>query len=312
MIGWLARSGRWMLPGGLLIGLVSPTLAEALRPSIGPVVVILLFLAVLRIGPEGLRFGRAGFLRAGLRALVLQLVLPLAVALPLATMGYLQGGFALGTVLFLCAAPLTGAAHFAVMAGGDPALALRQTVIGTALLPATVVPVFALVPAFGGASEVIGAVFRLLVLIALAGGVALWLRSRGIVQAVPRTFTVIDAVAAVLLAVVVIGIMSAVGRTLRDDPESFWLAMALVCVIGFGLQALALLALRDGPDLPALVVIAGNRNVALFLGVLPATRTDDLLLMIGCFQVPMYLTPLILPRLIALRRRWPGRGSGAK
>ena len=300
-----------MLPGGLAIGLISPMLAEALRPIIGPVVVILLFLAVLRIGPEGLRIGRAGLMRAGLRALVLQLALPLAVALPLAAAGVLESSLALGAVLFLSAAPLTGAAHFAVMAGGDPAPALRQTVIGTALLPATVVPVFALVPAFGTATEVIGAVARLLVIIALAGGVALWLRSRGWVQASARTFVRIDAVAAVLLAVVVIGIMSAVGRTLREDPESFWLAMALVCAIGFGLQALAVWLLRDGPDLPALAVIAGNRNVALFLGVLPAAVSDDLLLMIGCFQVPMYLTPLILPRLIALKRRGGGAGFGA-
>jgi hypothetical protein len=36
---------------------------------------------------------------------------------------------------------------------------------------------------------------------------------------------------------------------------------------------------------------------------LPTAVTDDLLLLIGCFQVPMYLTPLVLPRLIALRDR---------
>lgn len=292
-----------MLPVGLALGLASPALAQALRPTIGPVVVILLFLAVLRIGPEGLRIGRAGLMRAGLRALLLQLALPLSVALPLAGMGLLQGSFALGAVLFLCAAPLTGAAHFAVMAGGDPAPALRQTVIGTALLPFTVVPIFALAPAFGGASEVIAAVLRLLGVIAVAGGLALWLRSRGIVQGTARVMTTIDAIAAVLLAVVVIGIMSAVGQTLRDDPGTFWRAMAFVCAIGLGLQALAVLLLQPGPDRPALAVVAGNRNVALFLGVLPAAVTDDLLLLIGCFQVPMYLTPLILPRFIALRDR---------
>ena len=43
--------------------------------------------------------------------------------------------------------------------------------------------------------------------------------------------------------------------------------------------------------------------MALFLGVLPAAVTDELLLLIGCFQVPMYLTPLVLPKLIALRER---------
>lgn len=311
MIVWLARSGRWILPGGLVIGLAAPTLAEAMRPTIGPAVVLLLFLAVLRIGPEDLRIGYAGLMHAGLRAGVLQLALPLAVALPLAGLGLLQGSFALGAVLFLCAAPLTGAAHFAVMAGGDPAPALRQTVIGTALLPLTVVPVFALVPAFGGPSEVIGAVLRLLVVIAVAGGLALLLRARGIVRATPQVMTGIDAIASVLLAAVVIGMMSAVGQTLRDDPATFWRAMGLVCVIGFGLQVLAVVTLRDGPDLPALAVIAGNRNVALFLGVLPAAVIDDLLLLIGCFQVPMYLTPLILPRLIALRRSRARPDAGA-
>jgi hypothetical protein len=306
VISLIARSGRWMLPVGLAVGLASPALAQAMRPTIGPVVVILLFLAVLRIGPEGLRIGRAGLMRAGLRALVLQLALPLTVALPLAGLGLMQGSFALGAVLFLSAAPLTGAAHFAVMAGGDPAPALRQTVIGTALLPFTVVPVFALAPAFGGASEVIAAVMRLLAVIAVAGGLALLLRSRGIVRATPQVMATIDAIAAILLAAVVIGIMSAVGQTLRDDPATFWRAIAFVCAIGFGLQALAVVLVRDGPDLPALAVVAGNRNVALFLGVLPAAVTDDLLLLIGCFQVPMYLTPLILPRLIDLRRRAHG------
>ena len=299
----LARSGRWMLPGGLVIGLVSPALAEAMRPTIGPVVVILLFLAVLRIGPEGLRIGRSGLMQACFRALVLQLALPLAVALPLLALDLLDGSFALGAVLFLCAAPLTGAAHFAVMAGGEPAPALRQTVIGTALLPVTVVPVFALAPAFGGGSEVIAAVLRLLAVVAIAGGLALWLRSRGIVQGTQQVMTAIDAIAAVLLAAVVIGIMSAVGQTLRDDPWTFTRAMLFVCAIGFGLQALAVLILRDGPDRPALAVVAGNRNMALFLGVLPAAVTDDLLLLIGCFQVPMYLTPLVLPRFIAVRDR---------
>lgn len=299
----LARNGRWMLPVGLGIGLASPALAEAMRPTVGPVVVVLLFLAVLRIGADDLRIGRRGLVRAGGMVLGLQLLLPLAVAVPLAGLGLLHGSFALGAVLFLCAAPMTGAAHFAVMAGGEPGPALRQTVIGTALLPLTVAPVLALSPAFGGASEVVAAVLRLLAVITVAGGLALWLRSRGIVPGTPRAMTAIDALAAVLLAVVVIGIMSAVGQTLRDDPAVFRRAMLFVCAIGFGLQALAVLMLPAGPERPALAVVAGNRNMALFLGVLPAAVTDDLLLLIGCFQVPMYLTPLVLPRLIALRDR---------
>lgn len=292
-----------MLPGGLAIGLAAPALAESMRPAIGPIVVILLFLAVLRIGPAGLQFGRAALFRASLWALAMQLALPLVVALPLATLGLLQGSFALGAVLFLCAAPLTGAVHFAVMAGGDPAPALRQTVVGTALLPVTVVPIFALAPALGGATEVMAAVLWLLAVIGAAGGLALWIGSRELVRGRPQVTTTIDAIAAVLLAAVVVGIMSAVGETLRDDPAMFWRAMIFACAISFGLQGLTLLVLRAGTGRPALAVVAGNRNVALFLSVLPAPTADELLLLIGCFQVPMYLTPLVLPRLIALGGR---------
>lgn len=303
MIAHVARSGRWLLPAGVAIGLAAPQLAGMMRPAIGPVVVVLLFLALLRIGPDGLRIGRTDVLDAVTRAFGLQLALPLAVALLLAALGWLQGGLALGAVLFLCAAPLTGAAHLAVMAGGDPAPALRMTVIGTALLPLTVVPVLALTPAFGGLSDLLAAVLRLLAVIAAAGALALWLRSRGIVPGTPQALAGIDAAAAVLLAVVVIGLMSAAGQTLRSDPEAFATAMAAACAIVFGLQALAVRLLRESDATPALAVVAGNRNVALFLGVLPAAVTDDLLVMVGCFQVPMYLTPLVLPRLIALAHR---------
>ena len=50
-----------------------------------------------------------------------------------------------------------------------------------------------------------------------------------------------------------------------------------------------------------MAVVAANRNVALFLGVLPPALVADLLLFIGCYQIPMYLTPLILPALIPRR-----------
>ena len=45
-----------------------------------------------------------------------------------------------------------------------------------------------------------------------------------------------------------------------------------------------------------LAVIAGNRNIALFLTALPVAVTDPLLLFIGCYQIPMYLTPILLGR----------------
>jgi hypothetical protein len=67
--------------------------------------------------------------------------------------------------------------------------------------------------------------------------------------------------------------------------------------INFGLQILCHRMIRHRPDAVPVSIIAGNRNIALFLVALPASVTDPLLLFIGCYQVPMYLTPILLRRL---------------
>ncbi|MFW5641780.1 MAG: hypothetical protein ACOCY0_03335, partial [Roseicyclus sp.] len=195
----IAARGRWMLVAGLALGLGWPAASEAMRPAVGPLVVALLFLAMLRIGPAGLRIGRRGLGRAVAVVALLQCGLPVALALAFGALGLLDGPFALGALMILAAAPITGAAHIAAMAGGDPAPGLRLTVIGTALLPLTVVPVFALAPAFGDAGEVIAAVLRLLLVILAAGGVALALHRMRIVRGTAAELTAIDATAALLL-----------------------------------------------------------------------------------------------------------------
>ncbi len=298
----IAARGRWVLIAGLILGLAVPAAADAMRPLVGPIVIALLFLALLRIGPDGLSVGVRNLRHAALLALTLQCAVPIAVMIVFQGAGVLDRHFALAALLILAAAPITGAAHIAVMAGGDPAPALRQTVIGTALLPLTVLPVFALAPAFGDAREVFGAVLRLLVVISVAGALAYVLRSRGLVSGSPSSLKSMDAIAAVLLGAVVIGMMGAAGDALRSDPVRFALAMGLVFMIAFGLQATVVFIRPDAAETPAVAVTAGCRNVALFLGVLPASVSDDLLLYIGCYQIPMYLTPLVLPRLLALRR----------
>lgn len=299
----VAARGRWLLVAGLVAGLASPAAAAAVRPHVGALVVAVLFLAMLRIGPAGLAGRRAALGRALAAALVLQLALPVALAGLLAAAGLLAGPLALGAVLILTAAPITGAAPIAAMAGGDPAPALRQTAIGTLVLPLTALPVFALVPAFGDAGAVFATALRLLAVVGLAGGGALLLRRAGLRPDTPDAAAGIDAASAVLLAVVVVGLMSAAAEALRGAPGALLGTLALVSALAFAVQAATARVWPWPEDALPMAVAAGNRNVALFLGVLPAAATDELMLVIGCYQIPMYLTPLILPLLIAGRRR---------
>ncbi len=299
LFGFLARQGRLVLIAGLLVGIGAPDLAQIMRPLIAPVVVFLLFLAVLRLGPEGLRAGMRGLHRAVGITLALQLALPLAGIAVMGAAGVLGHPLALGVMLVLAAAPITGSPNLTVMAGGDPAPALRQLVVGTALLPLTVLPVFWLIPAFGSPAEVFAVVLRLLGMIVLAGGAALALRHWRLVGSSTQALQAIDGLSALSMGVVVVGLMSAVGPALREGAPVVWITLALVMALGLTLQLVGgLAARRADPRLTAPIgVVAGNRNVALFLGALPPALVEDLLLFIGCYQVPMYLTPLLMTAL---------------
>jgi arsenite transporter len=310
-----ARYGRVALVAGLVagigLGLIAPGVAEASRVVIAPMVVGLLFLAVLRLGPEGVRAGLRGVGRALAVTLALQLALPVAAALVVLAGGW-QGAAALGIVLMLAAAPITGSPNIAIMSGGDPVPALRQLVLGTALLPVTVIPVFALVPAFGEPAQVAAIVLRLLAVIALAGGLALLLRLKGVVPGTDRALRRMDGLASLVLAVVVVAIMGAVGPALREGG-AVWGLLALVLAVNLGLQAgTGLIARAAGAraTIAPLGIVAGNRNVALFLSVLPAGLADELLLFIGLYQIPMYLTPLLMTRFYR-RLAQPAEGRDA-
>jgi len=163
----------------------------------------------------------------------------------------------------------------------------------------TVIPVLYLLPALGGMGEVISAALRLLAVIAVSGGLAFAIRATVLQHPAPQTIQAIDGASALTLFVVVIGLMSAVNQSMREEPAVFLLWLIFVCTVNFGLQALGFVLARSRmtPDsTAALTVNSGNRNVALFLVALPPEVTAPLLVFIGCYQVPMYLTPLLTGR----------------
>lgn len=303
----VARHGRSVLliglASGIGTGLVLPDLAQALQIIIAPVVATLLFLAFLRLGPDGIRAGLTGWRGGTLGVLALQLALPVIAASAMRAAGT-ESALALGVILVLAAAPITGSPNLAIMSGASAPVALRQLVLGTLLLPATALPVFLLMPGLGPPAEVGLIVLRLLALVALACAFGLWLRKSGIVRETPESLAVIDGCATLLLAVIVIALMGAVGPALLEG-SMIWPVFALVLTLGFGLQIATLLVLRNrlpGGQVAAFSQCAGNRNIALFLGVLPPALASDLFLFIGLYQIPMYLTPAVMGWLYARLR----------
>ncbi|TNF62685.1 MAG: hypothetical protein EP307_06520 [Rhodobacteraceae bacterium] len=288
----VARNGRLCLVVGLLAGLALPGVAAALRPCLPALVAVLLFLTAFRVGP-GAALGELALGRRTLGlVLVLQLVLPLAALAVLLPLGWAAAPFALAAVLMLAAPSVTGAPNFAIMTGQDPAPAMRLMVLGTALFPLTVLPVFWALPQLGGA-EGLGAALRLVVVILGAVGAGLALRHLMDARVTPERLRALDGVTALALAVIVVGLMSAIGPLLRADPMVLLGWAAAVFALNIGLQVLAFLIYRD-EGRAAVSIVAGNRNIALFLIALPDRVVEPLLIFIGCYQIPMYLTPLLM------------------
>ncbi len=294
----IADYGRLCLVLGLVLAVVLPGVAGAFKPYLPVFVTALLFVAALRIGPRQ-ALGAARDIRASAAyVLILQVILPIAMTLLFFAFG-MAGAFVAVIILMLAASPISGTPNLTIMCGADPAPALRQLVAGTALLPLTVIPVFWLAPGFGSGLEVLAAAGKLLGLITVAAAVAFVIRGYWMTAPDHRTLRAIDGASALLMAILVLGLMSAVGPALRNAPGELAVNLAAAFAVNFGLQIGAALLLQRTlwRDLVApFAISAGNRNIALFLTSLPVAITDPLLLFIGCYQIPMYLTPLILGR----------------
>ncbi|TKT82521.1 hypothetical protein [Aquamicrobium sp. LC103] len=296
-----ARHGRLLLIVGLAAGIAAPDLALAAKRWIPELIAAMLFLAALRIGPKQALGAARDLGRSVGGVLVGQLALPVGFAALCLAMGW-TGPLPTALTLMLAACSISGSPSLTIMTGHDPAPALRLLIVGTALLPLTVLPVFLVSPALGSGTEIVGAAGRLLAVILAAVAGAFIFRALLPREPSPSAIRSLDGMAAILMAVVVIGLMSAVGPAIYGDPRGLAFNLAVAFAANFGLQLLgARLARRFvGKDAaPAFGIVAGNRNIALFLTALPPATTDPLLLFIGCYQIPMYLTPLLLGRYYA-------------
>lgn len=300
-LGQVARHGRLVLVAGLAAGLLLPALAQAMAPHLPWMVTALLFLSAFRIGPRE-TLGQLHQIGRSLGALaILQLALPVLGFGLVHAAGLAATAPAVAIVLMLAAPPITGAPNFTILAGENPAPAMRLLILGTAAFPATALVAFALLPTVGGGVQAAGWLM-LKVMAAVALGFAA--RALFLPRATKAQITALDGMGVIALAVIVIGLMAGIGPLLQTDLMALAGWMGLAFAANFGLQGVGFAISRgrvSASERAAFGIIAGNRNVALFLIALPPETIALLLPFIGCYQVPMYLTPLML-RALAARR----------
>lgn len=318
-LAFCGRQGRWVLPAGLLAGFLLPALASPMRAAIPYLIAVLLFIAWLRIADSsgagsgidtetgtGTSLSTSGDTTLSARfaflqdpeliggVLLAQLVLPLILYF-LLSLSAIPVVWCMAAVLVAAAAPVSGGPNLVLLMGGDASLALRWLTAGTMLMPLTSIPVLALLLPDAPRLVVMLAIVKLVLIITVAMLAAFAVQKYGSGKALKtsRSRQILDGIAAVLLALMVIGLMSAVHHPTSTVPViGKMLLVAIAVNVGLQLLGIAVASLSK-QTVVSFGVLNGNRNIALFLAALPLGVTEPLLLFIACYQIPMYLTPLI-------------------
>lgn len=300
LLGLASTHARACLIAGLAAGLLLPGFAGAMQPWLPQMVAALLTITALRIGHRA-AMGAIRDLRWGLGAVVvLQMGVPLTLFAALSVAGLGQASAAIATVLVTSAPAITGSANLALLLKLDAGRMMQILVLGTALFPLTALPVFLLMPQLGDQVAIIMASLRMLLVIVVATGIGFALRQLFFAKPGANAIRSLDGASVLAFSLIVIGLMAPLNGALKADPWAVLQWALLAFAISYLLQAGTLLVLRKtalhevaGP----LAIGAGNRNIALYLVALHPDVLAPILIFIGCWQLPMYLTPILLPAL---------------
>jgi BASS family bile acid:Na+ symporter len=290
-----AYRGAALLAVSIFVGLFVPPLARAFRFIITPTVVGLMTLVLLRVD-----FG-AVFAYLRRPALVLGLLAWLMLACPVLVWAIVRltgfaGPLADAMVIMATGCAATSAPAFARLVGLEPQLSLVASVLSTLVVPFSAPPLalgllgVALPLTVGGLSARLALVVGLPLLISLVVR-----RLAGEERLAPRG-RAIDGAAVLLVSLYGIGVMDGILATLLVRPGYVVSGVALAFLGNFGLNAATAAVFLPFGKRVALStgLLSGNRNMALYLAVMPPETGFDVLVFFALCQFPLFLSPFLL------------------
>ena len=290
-----ARHGPALLAFGIVGGVLVPPLAHATAWFITPNVVALVTLVLLRIDfGQALLHVRRPF-RLGLIVAFVMLVSPV-IAAGLVRFSPLDVATSAGVVIFATGAAATSGAAFARLVGLDPELTLLATLATIFLVPLTGPPMAELLTGIDLHLGVAAFMGRLGLVVGLPLVASVLLRRAIGAQRLAPMGQALDGAVVWLVVFYGFAVMDGLWERLVEEPG--WVVQATVAafVADFGLNALAVLAFwwMGGRQAASVGLLAGNRNMALYLAVLPAGVDPHVALFFALVQVPLFLSPFLL------------------
>ncbi|NCY26091.1 MAG: hypothetical protein EBX37_14975 [Alphaproteobacteria bacterium] len=290
-----ARQGARILAISIFIGLAVPPLAGLFRDVVTITVAGLMTLVLLRVDfSQVLAWLRRPLLIAALLAWLL-LGCPI-LAYAAASLLPLSPGFAAGLVVLATGCAATSSPAFARLVGLDGEVAFVVSILSTFLVPFTAPPMALGLMHIDLALSLGGLMTRLALLVGLPMALSLVLRRIIPAPALAREARAVDGMVVLLVAAYGVGVMDGVLALFLVAPMHVLSGVALAFGGCLGLNlATALAFSAAGPRLSlAAGLLSGNRNMALYLAVLPKETAPDILLFLTLCQFPLFLSPFLL------------------
>jgi len=289
----IGKQGKWVLPTGLLAALLFPSIATRMQVAIGPLLVVLLVISFLQINGHANEAWSDQLLRSVALIVCIQLIVPIVLLLLMRFM-LVPLEWQIPVTLVAAASCITGGPSIVMMLGGNGMFSIRHLVVSTLLLPITALPVLALLPLYSSTSMLFRTSIMLTLVVFGAYVVAKLIRTYVLRAYDLQQRQCLDGLSAIFLALIVLGLMAAI-HTAWSTPAFLLTTLFWACVVNVVLQVLGVVFNHlFSMDVPIVLgVMTGNRAVAIFLTALPASSYQPFLLFIACYQIPMYLTPLL-------------------
>lgn len=296
LLEWSARRGGALLGVCIFLGVLFPPLAAATRDVMTPVVAGLMTLVLLRVD-----FAQVlGYLRRPALVLALlvwvMLVCPLIASVLVRLAGFDDAALGAAVVIMATGCAATSAPAFARLVGLDGEISLVVSVLSTLLVPFTAPPLALGLLGFDLAISVWGLMARLALVVGLPLLLSILIRRMAGPERLARWGPSVDGSVVLLVVLYGFGVMDGMQAQLLADPLWVVGGIALAFVGNFGLNALTALAFAPAGRRIALSagLLSGNRNMALYLAVLPAQTDSQILLFFALCQFPLFLSPFLL------------------
>ncbi len=299
LLDFTGKHASNVLPVGIVVGILLPPLATALRPLLVPALFIPLTLSLVRIEPRQLHQHLKSWRLIAFLSLWILALRPV-VAWGILNIISLPEPIAKATLFTAAAPPVTACAAIAIFLGIDAAIVVVLTIATMLLVPLSLPPVVYYLADLHIETEISLISLRLACIIfaafLAAGIIKKWI---GRVR-LQQNKSTLDGVSVISIGIFIIGIMHGVTDIIVERPSYVLLILVVATLLLLGLYLFAtLLFWRLGPRTALGIGLAsGNGNMGLMYLILVDQANLDLLVFFAIGQIPMYFLPSLLGPLI--------------